>query len=96
MWAILAAFLGRFSARMAQNFLALLKAARADDPSLADFIKSKVAEVEMKLGPGTGDEKKRLVRIEAKKYGYDLGRDIATAGIDALILSAMQELGLIH
>lgn len=96
MWTTFLALLGSFSRRVATNFLSLLKAARADDPRLFDFVKSKVAEVEEKLGSGNGGEKQKLVRIDAKKYGYDLGRDVATAGIDALILSAMQELGLVH
>lgn len=96
MWAMFAAFFGRLSMRVARNFVELLKAARADDPALADFVKSQVAQVEMKMGSGTGHDKQLAVRISAKKWGYDLGRDIATAGIDALILSAMQELGLVH
>lgn len=96
MWTILVAFLGRFGARVATNFLTLLKASRADDPAIADFVKEKVAEVEEKLGDGNGADKQHLVRVSTKEFGYSLGRDIATAGIDALILSAMQELGLVH
>lgn len=86
-------FLGVFLTRVVGNFVALLKTARADDEDVAKFVKRKVAEAEVKFR--TGAERQFWVDVETKKYVAELGKEIATAGIHALTLSAMQELGLI-
>lgn len=93
---VLKVFFGKLLARFLGNFRALIVTARADDPALADFVKRLVGRAEEMYGPGFGSKKREFVITNAAVYAKDLGLEVLKVGLDALILSAMQELGLVE